>query len=162
MLMLLNPRVWIALAIAAALAFTHFFTYRAGASNVRVQWAAQTAALQAAAAQAERENRATESRRSTNVIEAINAQSTRTRTLQAAADRSRDESDSLRHALAAATADLPSPNPNAGGHNTAARDQLLTAMERGINDLAQAGASIARAADGHASDTLTLQQAWPK
>lgn len=162
MLMLLNPRVCIALAIAAALAFTHFFTYRAGASNVRVQWAAQTAALQTAAAQAERENRATESRRSTNVIEATNAQTQRTRTLQAAADRSRDESDSLRHALAAATADLPSPNPDAGGHNTAARDRLLDAMERGINDLAQAGGAIARSADGHASDTLTLQQAWPK
>lgn len=36
---LLNPRLWIAAAIVAVLAFTHVFTYRAGKSVVRLEWA---------------------------------------------------------------------------------------------------------------------------
>lgn len=57
---LLNPRILIALALAAALAFSHFFVYRAGKANVRADFDAyrieQTQALQ----QAEAKFRATE------------------------------------------------------------------------------------------------------
>lgn len=49
---LLNPRVWLAFAVAAALAFSHFFVYRAGKANVRADFdayrLAQAAALQKA------------------------------------------------------------------------------------------------------------------
>lgn len=41
MTVLLNPKLWIALAVAAALAFTHAFTYRAGRAAVRTDWDAQ-------------------------------------------------------------------------------------------------------------------------
>lgn len=35
---LLNPRVWIAIALAGVLAFSHFFVYRAGKAQVRTAW----------------------------------------------------------------------------------------------------------------------------
>lgn len=35
---LLSPKVWIAIALAAALAFSHFFVYRAGKAEVRTAW----------------------------------------------------------------------------------------------------------------------------
>lgn len=35
---LLSPKVWIAIALAAALAFSHFFVYRAGKAQVRTAW----------------------------------------------------------------------------------------------------------------------------
>ena len=43
MFALLNPRILIALAIAAALAFTHFSAYRSGKANVRAAWDAEKA-----------------------------------------------------------------------------------------------------------------------
>ena len=56
MAILLNPRVWIALALAAALAFGGAFTYRAGKASVRVEFdkykleqAAQTVKAEVAA-----------------------------------------------------------------------------------------------------------------
>jgi len=115
-----------------------------------------------AATESERENRATESRRSINVIEAQNAQAQRTRTLQAAADRAHAESDGLRSDIAAARAELSSRPPDACADHASASSGLLDTMAAGIERLAQTGAGIAAKADGHASDTLTLQQAWPK
>lgn len=38
MLYLLNPRVWIAAAIVAALSFSHFWAYRSGKSVIRAAW----------------------------------------------------------------------------------------------------------------------------
>lgn len=115
-----------------------------------------------AATESERENRATESRRSTNVIEAQNAQAQRTHTLQAAADRAHAESDGLRSDIAAARAELSSRPPDACADNDSASSGLLDTMAAGIERLSKRGEQIAREANGHASDSLTLQQAWPK
>jgi cell division protein FtsB len=41
MFALLSPRLWIALALAAVLAFSHFTAYRAGKNAVRVAWDAE-------------------------------------------------------------------------------------------------------------------------
>src|SRR5688572_26302617 len=38
MLYLLSPKVWIALAVVAFLAFTHVTAYRKGSANVRSEW----------------------------------------------------------------------------------------------------------------------------
>lgn len=55
MSLLLSPRLWIALALAAALAFTHLTVYRAGRHAVQAQWdEAKVAQERAAQAQAER------------------------------------------------------------------------------------------------------------
>lgn len=50
---LLNPRVWIGLALAAALAFSHLFVYRAGRAAIQQKWDIQKAADIAAARQTE-------------------------------------------------------------------------------------------------------------
>jgi len=41
MMALLSPRVWLALALAGALALTHSFAYRSGKANVRAAWAVE-------------------------------------------------------------------------------------------------------------------------
>lgn len=52
---LLNPKFWIAIAIAAALAFSHFFVYRAGKAQVRTAWDEQKLVDLAAARAKEQE-----------------------------------------------------------------------------------------------------------
>lgn len=53
MTLLLSPRLWIALALAAVLGFTHFTAYRAGKGVVRAQWEADKAQRMAQALEAE-------------------------------------------------------------------------------------------------------------
>jgi len=60
MALLLNPRVWAAIAIAAALAFSHFFVYRAGKANVRADFDAYRIAQTIALQKADAANRAKE------------------------------------------------------------------------------------------------------
>lgn len=60
MTILLNPRVWIALALAAVLGFTHFSTYRMGKAVVRAEWDKDKAARVAQAMAAEQAARARE------------------------------------------------------------------------------------------------------
>jgi hypothetical protein len=57
---LLSPRVWLAIAIAAALGFSHFFVYRAGKANVRADFDAYRIAQTAALQKADAANRAKE------------------------------------------------------------------------------------------------------
>lgn len=52
---LLSPKFWIAIAIAAALAFSHFFVYRAGKAQVRTAWDEQKLVDLAAARAKEQE-----------------------------------------------------------------------------------------------------------
>ena len=49
MFALLSPRLWIALALAGVLAFTHGMAYRSGKANVRAQWDKEHAELTTAA-----------------------------------------------------------------------------------------------------------------
>lgn len=55
MITLLNPKIWIAIALAAALAFSHFFVYRAGKAQVRTAWDEQKLVDLAAARAKEQE-----------------------------------------------------------------------------------------------------------
>ena len=151
-----------ALAVTAVLATCFGAGWSVNGWRIHSQNQAQELQRRTDAAQAELENRATEHRRSTNVIEAQNAQAKRTQTLALAAAAARTESDGLRDDLATARAGLPSPAPDASGNNPSAESRLLDTMAAGIERLSQRGEEIARAANGHASDTLTLQQAWPK
>ena len=94
--------------------------------------------------------------------EALKKAESRAAANAASASAARTESDGLRDDLATARAGLPSPAPDASGNNPSAESRLLDTMAAGIERLSQRGEEIARAANGHASDTLTLQQAWPK
>lgn len=60
MMLLLNPRLWIALALAAVLGVTHMAVYRGGKSVVRAQWEQDKAARAAQALAAEQAARARE------------------------------------------------------------------------------------------------------
>lgn len=50
---LLNPRVWLALALAAVLAFTHFAAYRSGRAMVLAEWNSELTKIAEQVAQAE-------------------------------------------------------------------------------------------------------------
>ena len=60
MLALLSPRLWLALALAGALAFSHGFAYKSGKANVRVQWDKERAEITAEALKASESARAKE------------------------------------------------------------------------------------------------------
>lgn len=107
------------------------------------------------AQEAERENRNIESARQRNVVEAQNAAVNRGIQLQVAAGAARSESERLRNDLDAITADLPRRTDAAVRQYAAAANAVLDQCQRAFVDLAGK-------ADGHASDALTLQQAWPK
>lgn len=155
---LLSPRLWIALALAG----THWFAHHAGANSVQVKWDQAIKDQAAQALAAERENRATESRRQINVTESLNAQTIRARALQAAAARSDSAADSLRNTLAAVTSELPRTPDDASTQHCAADPELLGILEAGIGRLASTGAGLAREAGSHASDSLMYQQGWPR
>ena len=155
MLSLLNPRMWLYLVLAAVLAFTHTLAYRSGGNAVQVAWDKATAIRATQDRDTERENARNASRRQTNVIEAVNAQTKRTQSIAASAAAARTESDGLRDDLAAVRAALPSASADARGDAATTSGQLLDQCARAYQELASK-------ADGHASDTMTLQSAWPK
>jgi hypothetical protein len=102
---LLNPRVWIALAIAGALAACGVWVYRSGAASVQAKWDAERAQQLQVALDAERENRAIESKRAINVQEALDAYRSRAKVANAAAAAARSDADGVRDALVALAAD---------------------------------------------------------
>jgi len=155
MMALLSPKVWLALALSAILAFAGLFLYRAGAASVRTQWDAAIIQQQAMASAQEADNRRLEAKRQTNVIEAQNAQTKRTQSMQITLANSRAAVDGLRNDLAAITTNLPGPAENAS--NIAA-----STIARLFDQCSTAYRDMAGAAQGHYSDTLTLQQAWPR
>jgi hypothetical protein len=108
-----------------------------------------------AAKEAEIENRQIESDRQLTVIAAQTAATVRVAALRVDAARSAAQSDSLRHTIATLTAALPSRSPAAVNQYAATEGQLLGECSTAYTDLAAT-------ADGHASDALMLQQAWPK
>lgn len=67
LLALMSPRVWIAVALAIALAGTHWKAYRTGQDGVELQWQADIAQRTAAALQAEQDARKRESELQTKV-----------------------------------------------------------------------------------------------
>lgn len=155
MMAFMSPRLWLALGLAAVLAFSHAFIYRAGKATVRADWDSAIASQLRASVAAEQENRRMESLRAGKVIEAQNAQTKRTQTLQASAAGARSELDRLRDYVATIPANLPSTAGDAGGNPASAAPGLLAECSRAYQELAAK-------ADGHYSYTLTLQQAWPK
>lgn len=82
--------------------------------------------------------------------------------LAVAATNARNESDGLRSDLSKARADLFQATNGTGVIDPVAARELLDAMEQGIDRLASKGSSIAKNADGHTSDILTLRMSWPK
>jgi hypothetical protein len=156
MAILLNPRVWIALALAAVLAFSHTFVYRAGRAAVRADWNAQKVIDAKAAEAASEANRLKEQTLQANLTKAQDDASKREKTLRAAAAGARTERDRLRDAIAAATGGLlPS--------DTASTVLARAATLGGLLDQCTARyTEVAEHASGHASDAVMLRDGWPK
>lgn len=101
--------------------------------------------------------RALQAERMTNqrLTEARNAAAKREQDLRRDGDAVRGAFDRLRDQAAAARRDLPTATPDAARATAATATELLEICAREYQ-------ALARAADGHASDTLTLQESWPK
>jgi len=100
---LLNPRVWLAIALAAALAFSHFFVYRAGKANVRADLDAYRIAQQEARIFADRARTQRAEARQTAVDKEARDGQQQIANLEAERDAARADGDSLRSAIRAAT-----------------------------------------------------------
>lgn len=87
--------------------------------------------------------------------EALNEATKRTQRNAAAAAAARSERDSLRDELAAERERLPGAACPAVRNYAAAVNTVFSQCAAALEDLA-------RAADGHASDALMLEQAWPR
>lgn len=146
--------LFVVLAGAAAV-YEHETGITKGRAIVQAQWDAAKLVQAEAAQKAEAANRATESRLKTQVIEAQNENQNRIKKLQLAATAARTESDGLRDDLAAVRSQLPSLAADAVRQYAATATDVLNDCQRNYQELAAK-------ADGHASDALMYQQAWPK
>lgn len=133
----------------------------AGRAAVQAEWDQERAALSAAADQANLENQARKDAQHAAVNTARDTRADTTARDNAALARLAGERDGLRRDLATAldtirsSCDLPGPAAAAAAERAAAVEAVLADLER-------AGADMARAAAGHAADSLMYQQAWPK
>ena len=129
--------------------------YLRGGRHVQALWDAEKVQQLQAGALAEVENRRIETKRQTGVINAQNAQFTRNSALENDAANANSVVASLRDTLAAGVAKLPSQSAAAASQYAATAAKLFVACSEALTD-------VSRHADGHASDSLMLQEAWPK
>jgi|GEM_PF-5274679 len=159
LLSLLSPRVWIAVAMAIALAGTHWKAYTSGKQAVKLEWDAATAQATAAALAAEQLAREKEQALQTKVRKVTNdyhAEKTR----RAAADQL--AADSLRQLQAAiasggeARADPAAP----AGADDDPRDSIIAECAGALVQMDKAARSLAdqtRALQGYAAGVCVSQ-----
>jgi hypothetical protein len=147
MFSLLSPRLWLALALAAALAFTHLTAYRKGRAYARQEW-------DAAVATANADARRLEQARQRRADEAAALATQRESRIRADAAGARRESDGLRDDLR--TANDYAKQSRAAAERTAGLATELfercTALYLGVAEEAQRADSEAR----------QLRSAWPQ
>ena len=100
-------------------------------------------------------HRAEERRQSEQTIGALNAATKRTQAAQVAAAAANDASGRLRDDIADLQRRLPGSTLDACRRDAAALGAVFNACRAEYE-------ALGRDAQGHADDTLTLQQAWPK
>lgn len=145
MSLLLSPRLWLAIILAAILGLSHFTAYRKGKNDVRMEW---TASVAAANAEAQRLERA----RQRNVDDAARAAAARETGLRAAAARAGDAVGRLRDALTARR--LADDSSGTAVVRAAALGKLL-------GESASAYRELAERCDRHVNDLRLLLEAWP-
>lgn len=156
---LLDWRVWLALGLAAALAFGSFTLYRAGKAvgitQVQTKWDADKLRQTQQLAAFNAENRRIEQRRQSIITEALNAAKKRETTNAAATAGLRAVNDGLRHDLADSRALLSSAS-------SASLRKRVTALETVLEQCSRANEEVAGDAAGLASDLRLMLDAWPK
>lgn len=152
---LFSPRVWIVLALSVVLCGTHWKAYTAGEKAIQADWNAERITQAQETAKAVKVAHDKEVAYQSQIIEAQNDATKRNQTLKAAADSARAESLSLRDELSAARASLPKLADDAVR-------KYADAASIVFSECSDALTGMAKEADGHSSDSLMLQQAWPK
>lgn len=133
---LLNPRVWVAAALVAILAGTHFTAYRGGKSAVRSAWDKEKAELTAKALAAE--------------------QAVRQKEQALVAQRQQAEKRYVEEKRKAATAALAAESALDGLRNElAARDRDLASADSAASSRADGGARLERELLGSCATALT-------
>lgn len=173
----MTVRLWIALgllAAGAALVAAGWFAVtqveqaayqrgmKDGRAEVTAAWREADLERAKVAAAAATEFRRIEQRRNTLVMEASNAAKRRETVLRAAADRADSELGRVRDDLARADAALAARGGDVPGPALDACRRYASALGAVLLDIGEEATRLARAADGHASDVLMLEQAWPK
>ncbi|MBP7483939.1 MAG: hypothetical protein KA781_01370 [Aquabacterium sp.] len=126
-----------------------------GAARVQAKWDKDKIERAAETLKAVAQARAQEQAHTQKVQEALNAANTRAKKSQAAAAAARRVADSLRDDLDTARANLP------GASCASTRDYTST-LQAVFGECAREVERLAGSAQGHASDALTFEQAWPK
>jgi hypothetical protein len=147
MTLLLNWRVWVALFLAGLLAVSHLTVYRWGKKNVRTEWLASVAEANADA-------RKLEQQRQRRAADAQALSTTREARIVSDAAAARVAAGGLRGDLDALQ--------RASAQSLDAATKSVAALSSVFADCSRRYQELAEIADKHASDTLTLEQAWPK
>ena len=132
-----------------------------GRAAVQAQWDAEREALRAAADQANADNQARKDAQHAQAHTATTERAAAARTVPAELSAARAERDSLRHALDIALNTIRSCGdvPTTAEDARAARSAAVAAV---LDDMAREAEGLARAATGHAADSLMYQRGWPK
>ena len=151
----MSPKLWLALGVAALLAFSGFFIYRAGKANTQAKWDAEKLVQTQKLAAFNEENRRIEQRRQALITEAQNAAKIREIALRRSAAAADSAANSLRDELAAARSNLSSAScETVRGHAEALNSVFGQCVNR--------YRGLAETTQGIASDALMLDQAWPR
>ncbi len=140
MFYLLSPRVWIAAALLAILAGTHFTAYRSGRAAVMAAWEKERAIATAKALEAEQAARKREQELMAQRQQVENRYVQEKRKAVAAATATRSDLDRLRDELAIAPASCPAPDPSAASRVASGarlERELFGACATALADLAQ-------------------------
>lgn len=145
--MLLNWRIWAALAVGLALAASHLKAYRMGGEGVRAQWAE-------AALQAKEQAREREQQWQTRLNEELKNAAAREQKIRRDADGARTALRGMHDAADAAM------RRAADSHQAC----LVTAdtATKLLEQCASQYRDMAEIADRHASDAQALSAAWPQ
>lgn len=155
MALLLNPRFWIAAAIAIGLALSHAFAYRTGKAVIRADWNAEKLAQTNQALELQAENQRITARWAEKAQDALKTARLREATNRSAADGARAESDRLRDTIATIEGKLP-------GLAAASCASYAATAGAVLRDMEAEGRAMAAKADSHATDALACIQAWPR
>lgn len=159
----LDPRVWLlALALAGVSGGLGYLKGRSdghklGSAEVQQRWDAAEAKRREVATKAEQESRAKERAHQERVNAALTASNKLAVRHRVAADLARSELDGLRLQLAT----IGARDGGSTAPSCQAEPDRAPAVAAVLGECATALEDLARKADGHARDALTLHDAWP-
>ncbi len=146
MALLLSWRVWVAIGLAAALAFSHFTAYRTGKNHVRNEWKVAIAEANIAA-------RETERIRQSAADKAADSSTRRQSAIAVRADSARGAAERLRDAVTARAV---------ASESAAAASARATQYGNLLAESGDALREMALACERHSSDVRLLLDAWPR